>query len=117
MTICRRHPALGWLALQGNDTKRTLEKLIAFRDEALSADAQHSGMPPGFVDWSLTVQLPSMLHVPFYRKQVEARIEQLRQKSERISDDINRLVGSMIEEQGEADAERHQLAEMLQGKS
>lgn len=114
MTICRRHPALGWLALQGSDTQKTLSKLLYFRDMAEANDSQHSGMPPGFLEWSLTEQLPALVRQPFYRNQLQERIQVLQKKSESISSSIQQIVGGLIEQQSETDSEIHQLSAILE---
>ena len=114
MTICRRHPALGWLALQGPERLQTLAKLTHFRDLAQAANPQHSGMPPGFLEWSLTEQLPALVRQPFYRNQLQAYIQELQKKSESISSDIQKIVGGLIEQQSEMDSEIHQLSAIFE---
>lgn len=116
MTICRRHPAFGWLALQGHDTQKTLNTLLNHRDKALQVDPTHSGMPQSFIDWCWEEQLPSLLRVPFYRQQIEQHVQDLKDKSDRLAEQVYRQAGSLIAEQSNVDSERHQLAEMLQGE-
>ena len=117
MTICRRHPAFGWLSLQGADTQKTLQTLVNHRDKALALEPNHSGMPQSFIDWCWTEQLPSLMKVPFYRKQIEQHVQDLQDKSDRLADQVYRQAGSLIDEQSEVDSVRHQLAEMLQGEA
>ena len=114
MTICRRHPAFGWLALQGSDSQKTLQTLLNHRDQAVAVNPNHSGMPQSFIDWCWEVQLPSMLQVPFYRKQIEQHVQDLNLKSDRLADQVYRQAGSLIAEQSDVDSERSQLASLLE---
>lgn len=116
MSICRRHPALGWLQLQGVDQMKTMDKLLLHRDKALESDPTHSGMPPSFIEWTWTEQLPSLIKVPFYRNQVELHVQELTEKSDLLADQLYRQAGSLIAEQSEVDTTRHQLAELLEAE-
>ena len=55
--------------------------------------------------------------VPFYRKQIEQHMQDLKDKSDRLAEQVYQLSGSLIDEQSEVDSVRHQLAEMLQGEA
>ena len=113
MTICRRHPAFGWLSLQGADTQKTLNTLLNHRDKALKVDPTHSGMPQSFIDWCWAEQLPSLMTVPFYRKQMEQHVQDLEDKSDRLTDQVYRQAGSLIDEQSEVDSQCSRLASLL----
>ena len=117
MTICRRHPALGWLSLERPDTQKTHEILREHCQRAEALDRNHSGLPQSFIDWCWAEQLPSFMKVPFYRKQIEKHLQDLQEKSMRIHADIQRHVGGLIAEQSEVDAVRHQLAAIFEEES
>ena len=48
-----------------------------------------------------------------YRQQVEDRCSELQAKSERLSGEINSMVGGLLSEQSDADIEREQLQALL----
>ena len=83
------------------------------RDRALELDRNHSGHAEGFVDWVWTTQLPEVVRKESYRQQVEDRCAELQAKSERLSGEINAMVGGLLSEQSEADTEREQLQALL----
>lgn len=114
MRVSRSHPLLGWLRLDGNTYSRTLDQSLRERDWALESNPTHSGHADGFIDWVWTVQLPELCRNSNYRKQVEARCDELQAKSDRLSREINAMVGSLLSEQSAVDTEREQLQVLLE---
>ena len=50
------------------------------------------------------------------RKHIDHNLQDLNDKSDRLAEQVYRQAGYLIAEQSNVDSERHQLAEMLQGK-
>ena len=48
-----------------------------------------------------------------YRQQVEDRCAELQAKSDRLTGEINSMVGGLLSEQSDADTEREQLQALL----
>ena len=113
MRVARCHPLLGWLRLDGHTYSRTLDQSLRERDRALELDRTHSGHAESFVDWVWTSQLPELVRKESYRQQVEDCCAELQAKSERLSGEINAMVGGLLSEQSEADTEREQLQALL----
>ena len=113
MRVARCHPLLGWLRLDAHTYSRTLAQSLIQRDRALERDRNHSGHAEGFVDWVWTTQLPELVRKDSYRQQVEDRCTELQAKSERLSGEINSMVGGLLSEQSDADTEREQLQALL----
>ena len=55
MALARPHPALGWLFLSGQEYRICYNKLIAMRDEQIKAGTYTSGLPDGYMEWSLKI--------------------------------------------------------------
>ena len=60
------------------------------------------------------VQFPELCRNSNYRKQIEDRCCQLQAKSDRLSGEINAMVGSLLSEQSAVDTEREQLQVLLE---
>ena len=114
MRIGRSHRLLGWLRLDGDTYDRTLWQSKRDHDLAVEVDRNHSGHAESFVDWVWTVQFPGLCRNSNYRKQVEARCDELQAKSNRLSGEINAMVGSLLSEQSAVDSEREQLQALLE---
>ena len=67
--LSRPHPALGWLFVNPNDSRRLYDRLCSFRDAELEKDSTFSGMPESFIAWTWHSWLPANLHR--YQAQVE----------------------------------------------
>ena len=113
MRVARSHPLLGWLRLDGHTYSRTLDQSLRERDRALELDRNHTGHAEGFIDWVWTSQLPDLVRKDSYRQQVEDRCSELQAKSDRLSGEINSMVGGLLSEQSDADTEREQLQALL----
>ncbi len=53
MALAKLHPALGWLYLSGQEYRICFNKLIQMRDEQMKAGTYKSGLPNGYMEWSL----------------------------------------------------------------
>ena len=73
--LCRPHPTRGWLHLQPQDWRATLQRQIEARDRL--DDINHSGPAPEFVQWVDEHQMPTLARRPEYAQQFEARITEL----------------------------------------
>ena len=113
MRVAKCHPLLGWLRLDGHTYSRTLDRSLIERDLALLIDGSHTGHAAGFIDWVWTTQLSELLRKDSYRQQLEDRVAELQAKSDRLSGEINSMVGCLLSEQSEADTEREQLQALL----
>ena len=113
MRVAKSHPLLGWLRLDGHTYSRTLDRSLLERDQVVEVDASHSGHAPGFITWVWAQQLPELCRKDTYRQQVVERCVALRAKSASIGADINRMVGSLLEEQADVDSELEQLQALL----
>ena len=113
MRVARCHPLLGWLRLDGHTYSRTLDRSLIERDRALLTDSSHTGHAAGFIDWVWGQQLPELCRKDDYRQQVVDRCDELQRKSDRLSGEINSMVGCLLQEQSEYDTEREQLKALL----
>ena len=58
-------------------------------------------------------QLPKLLHQPLYRKQLEAHIDELKEQSDKMNEDLQKYVQSDLEAQEKIDAVASKFEEML----
>jgi len=99
--IAKMHPTANWLRVNDTLYRQALERNIAI------------GRPDEVYFW--TSELPMLLQQPHYRQQVEARIAELNDKSAALGNQVQSMVGSLLEEQGLADLESRRLQELLEG--
>ena len=76
MALARPHPALGWLFLSGQEYRICYNKLIAMRDEQIKAGTYTSGLPDGYMEWSLE-NLKVLATFPQYKKRIQEHLSQL----------------------------------------
>ena len=105
--------ACGDQRLDGHTYSRSLDRSLIERDRALLIDGSHTGHAARFIDWVWGQQLPDLVRKDSYRQQVEDRCSELQAKSERLSGEINSMVGGLLSEQSDADIEREQLQALL----
>lgn len=98
--IARMHPSGNWLRVGDTVYRSALERNIA------------KGAPDMEHFWG--VELPALLQHPEYRQQAEARIAELNDKSAALGNQVQSMVGSLLEEQGLADLESRRLQELLE---
>lgn len=109
--LCRSHPLLGWLKLQGRDYQQTLDQLIKFRD--LEDNPENSGPAPAFVTWVWTEQLPRLISDPFYRKQISDELDSKQERILRLEHRIRQQSGALQEEAACLALERLRLLELF----
>lgn len=113
MRIGRMHPICNWLRCQGDDYTRSMDQVLAFRDQAMASDPCASGLPPAAVEWFWSEQLPQLLHQPHYRSQAEQHLEALRLKSTDLGEMVERIAGQLLNDQAAADQEAADLQAVL----
>ena len=67
----------------------------------------------GYITWVWLEELPVLMRKESYRQQVVDHYSVLARQSTDLGDDIQRLVGSMLEEQADADQLHHQFTVLL----
>ena len=85
--LCRPHPSHGWLSLQPQDWRHTLQRQVEARDRL--DDINHSGPAPEFIAWVDEVQMPMLARQPHYRPQFEARVNELQAQLINLEHAIN----------------------------
>jgi hypothetical protein len=65
--IARKHPIANWVRLPPAECRRTLDRVLQFRDAA--PDPTASGLPEAAVTWFWESELPRLLTRPDVRKQ------------------------------------------------
>jgi hypothetical protein len=98
--ICKMHPTANWLRVGDHIYRQALERNIQL------------GQPDQAHFWG--TELPALLQHPQYRRQAEERVAELQQKSAAIQQQVQHQVGSLLEEQGMADLERHRLVKLME---
>ncbi len=73
--LCRSHPSHGWLSLQPQDWRHTLQRQVEARDRL--GNPEHSGPAPEFIQWVNEQQMPMLARRPEYAQQFLARIAEL----------------------------------------
>ena len=76
MALAKLHPSLGWLYLSGQEYRICFNKLIQMRDEQIKAGTYTSGLPEGYLSWSLE-NLKELAKQPQYKKRIEEHLTQL----------------------------------------
>jgi hypothetical protein len=115
MRVAKCHPQLGWLRLEAHDYSRSLDRLLAERDQL--ADPSHSGPAPGYLDWVWRVELPTLAANPRYRAQIESHIGHLQTLSEDLGEMIEVKSGLLQREKAAADEQASQLQTLLAATS
>ena len=111
MRVAKCHPQLGWLRLEAREYSTSLNNLLEFRDK--DPDQSRSGPSPDYITWMWTEELPGLMRKQRYRDQLTAHCAELAHRSEAIGADIQKMVGSKLEEQAAADELRAQLTALL----
>ena len=84
--LCRPHPSHGWLHLQPQDWRATLQRQVEARDRL--DDINHSGPAPEFITWVDEVQMPMLARQPHYQRQFLDRIAELEQQAANLEPQI-----------------------------
>lgn len=115
MRVAKCHPQLGWLRLEAADYSRSLDRLLAERDAL--ADASHSGPAPAYLRWVWEQELPALAQDPRYRQQINAHLQALHQKTEDLSEMIEKIAGGLLSDQADTEREITDLQTVLEGPS
>ena len=115
--LARPHPLWGHIFhVQAGDMQRLMDRLLNYRDKALEADPQHTGMPEDFKTYCRISWLPAHIGKPFYRNQAQAHIDALALRIDNLNKGIERTAGALLDERDAAVAERewlmHELAQL-----
>ena len=113
MRIGRIHPIAAWLRCDGNLYNQTMNQVLRMRDEDIERGDMHSGLPSGAEEWFLNEQLPQLLKNPSYKHQLEDHIADLKERSERMNEDLKKVVQSDLEAQEKMDDQARVFSEML----
>ena len=110
--IARKHPICNWLRLPPAECRRTLDRVLQFRDAA--PDPMASGMPEAATAWFWESELPRLLTRPDVRRQALERLQELQDTRHRLADQIQMQAGALIEQQAAAQLEIQQLAALVE---
>ena len=110
--IARKHPIANWVRLPPAECRRTLDKVLQFRDAA--PDPMASGMPSAAVTWFWESELPRLLTRADVRKQAIERLQELRDTQHRLADQIQMQAGALLEQQAVVEQEHQQLAALVE---
>ena len=113
MRVSKAHPVAGWLRVEGRIYSATLDRILSDRDQQMLDDPNCSGLPPASRDWFWSTQLPALVSDPKIREQALERQAALAASRIAIEDQIRQQAGSLIEQQGEIDAELAMLEQVL----
>ena len=85
--LCRPHPSHGWLHLQPQDWRATLQRQVEARDRL--GNPEHSGPAPEFIAWVDEQQMPMLARQPHYQRQFLDRINELQAQLINLEHAIN----------------------------
>ena len=110
--IARKHPIANWVRLPPAECRRTLDRVLQFRDAA--PDPTASGLPEAAVTWFWESELPRLLTRADVRRQALERLQELQDTRHRLADQIQMQAGALIEQQAAAQLEIQQLAALVE---
>jgi copper homeostasis protein CutC len=110
--IARKHPVCNWLRLPPAECRRTLDRVLQFRDS--SDNPMASGMPEAAVTWFWESELPRLLTRADVRKQAIERLQELQDTRHRLEDQIQMQAGALLEQQAVVELEHQQLAALVE---
>jgi hypothetical protein len=110
--IARKHPIANWLRLPPAECRRTLDRVLQFRDAA--PDPTASGLPEAAVVWFWESELPRLLQRPDVRNQALERLRELQDTRLRLGDQITMQAGALLEQQAAVELEHQQLAALVE---
>jgi hypothetical protein len=111
--LARPHPTAGWLHLQPQDWRATLQRQVEARDRL--GNPEHSGPAPEFIAWVDEIQLPGLARHPHYRPQFEARVNELQAQLINLEHAINQGRLDLEPAAGIRRREIKQLAALVEG--
>jgi copper homeostasis protein CutC len=110
--IARKHPVANWVRLPPAECRRTLDKVLQFRDAA--PDPTASGLPEAAVTWFWTEELPRLLTRADVRRQALERLQELQDTRHRLADQIQMQAGALLEQQAVVELEHQQLTALVE---
>ena len=110
--IARKHPIANWVRLPPAECRRTLDRVLQFRDAA--PDPTASGLPEAAVTWFWESELPRLLTRADVRRQALERLQELQDTRHRLADQIQMQAGALLEQQAVVEQEHQQLAALVE---
>jgi hypothetical protein len=107
----RRHQVANWLWLEPGEARKTLDRVIAFRDAA--PDPMASGLPDAAVTWFWDEQLPALVNRPDVRQQATEHLQEVQQEADGITEQLNRQAPDLLARLQVLQAEVKRLEEVL----
>jgi hypothetical protein len=105
--MCRPHPVHGWIWLQPEDWRATLQRQIEERDRL--DDPQQSGPAPLFLQWVEEQQLPRLAKHPHYQRQFSERVSELELMLSNLQKQID---GGRLDLKPQADEMQQQITKL-----
>jgi hypothetical protein len=107
----RRHQIANWLWLEPGEARKTLDKVMQFRDEA--PDPMASGLPEAAVQWFWAEQLPALVNRPDVRQQATEHLQELQHEADAVTEQLNRQAPDLLARLQALQAEVKRLEEVL----
>ena len=107
----RRHQVLNWLWLEPGEARKTLDRVMAFRDAA--PDPMASGVPAAAEEWVWGEQLPALVNRPDLRRQAEDHLQELQHEADAITEQLNRQAPDLLARLQVLQSEVKRLEEVL----
>ena len=114
MRTAKCHPVANWLRVDGATYSRSLDRVLADRDQQMLSEPGCSGLPPASRSWFWTEQLATLITNPAIREQVLRRLAELSARRIAIDAELQNAVGGLVAEQSEIDVEVQLLEQVLQ---
>ena len=111
--ISKSHPLANFLKVTGNIYATTLQRVKEDSQARSKEDPTFSGVTPETNHWFWTEQLPKLCNDAFYRKQVEAEIEELDMKALNIERAMQNQMQVWETEKGSLEMKSEKLKEIL----
>ena len=111
--ISKSHPLANFLKVTGNIYATTLQRVKEDSQARSKEDPTFSGITPETNHWFWNEQLPKLCNDDFYRKQVEAEIEELDMKALNIERAMQNQMQVWENEKGSLEMKSEKLKEIL----
>ena len=111
--INKSHPLANFLKVSASIYATTLQRVKEDSQAKAKIDPSFSGIPPETNHWFWNEQLPKLCNDDFYRKQVEAEIEELDMKALNIERAMTNQMQVWETEKGSLEMKSEKLKEIL----
>ena len=111
--INKSHPLANFLKVSASIYATTLQRVKEDSQAKAKIDPSFSGIPPETNHWFWNEQLPNLCNDDFYRKQVEAEIEELDMKATNIRRQMANQMEVWEEESKTLEMKSERLKEIL----